>query len=166
MSSSKKNKIILGIDPGLATTGYGIIILSSHKIQCLNYGHITTLSKEPFGQRLKKIHDELKKIIKKYKPKIIALEELFFAKNIKTALKVGQARGVIFLTAYKFDIPVQEFTPLQVKQALTGYGRADKTQIQKMVKALLHLKNIPKPDDAADALAVAITCSQTKKFTK
>lgn len=157
-------QIILGIDPGLATTGYGAILHSNSNISCLGYGQITSPSKQPFSQRLEKIYRELRKIINQYQPKVIAVEELFFAKNIKTALKVGHARGVIILTAAMLKVPVQEFTPLQVKQALTGYGRADKNQIQKMVKAILHLKEIPKPDDAADALAVAIICSQTKMF--
>jgi len=164
MPKLKSKEIILGIDPGLATTGYGVIMHSTNGMRCLEYGLITSPAKQPFSQRLEKIHRELKKIISSHKPKVMAVEELFFAKNIKTALKVGHARGVIILTAGMLNVPVQEFTPLQVKQALTGYGRADKNQIQKMVKAILFLKEIPKPDDAADALAVAITCCQTKKF--
>jgi len=106
----------------------------------------------------------LNKIIKKYKPHTIAVEKLFFAKNVKTALKVGEARGIAILSAWQNKQTIKEFTPLQVKQALTGYGFASKSQIQKMVKRVLRLKNTPKPDDAADALAIAICCAQTKEF--
>lgn len=147
--------IILGIDPGLAIVGWGIIKKKGDKISCLDYGCIKT-NKKPLPQRLAEIHENLKKIIKKYKPDEIAVEELFFAKNAKTAFMVGQARGVILLTASQLKIPVSEVTPLQVKQSLTTYGRADKQQVQKMVKILLDLKEVPKSDDAADALAVAI----------
>ncbi|MEK7164701.1 MAG: crossover junction endodeoxyribonuclease RuvC, partial [Patescibacteria group bacterium] len=114
--------------------------------------------------RLEKLHSLLSHIIKKYSPAVIAVEELFFAKNVKTALTVAHARGVILLTAKAGGAEVREFTPLQVKQALTGYGRADKNQIQQMVKNILKLKEVPKPDDAADALAIAICCAQTKQF--
>jgi crossover junction endodeoxyribonuclease RuvC len=157
----KKNKIILGIDPGLATTGYGVIIKDNDNFLVVNYGTIDTLAKEKFADRLEKIHNGLDKIIKKYKPDVVAVEELFFAKNVKTALVVGQARGVIILTAIKSGVEIYEYTPLQIKQALTGYGRADKNQIQQMVRVLLKLKSIPKPDDAADALAVAICCANS-----
>ncbi|MBI4653297.1 crossover junction endodeoxyribonuclease RuvC [Candidatus Kuenenbacteria bacterium] len=161
--------IIIGIDPGLATTGYGIIQVQSPKpmlskvepFKVQSYGCIYTNLKFSTIERLEKIHWELKKIIKKYRPDKIAVEELFFAKNVKTALKVGEARGVILLTIKQNKIPFFEFTPLQVKQAITGYGRASKDQIQKMIKVILNLKEIPKPDDAADALAIAITCAQT-----
>ncbi|MFH1187921.1 MAG: crossover junction endodeoxyribonuclease RuvC [bacterium] len=176
-----QNKIILGIDPGLATTGYGIIIKEDDNFLVVNYGTIDTApvssqslagrrgdvaapTREAgggFADRLEKIHNELDKIIKKYKPDVIAVEELFFAKNAKTALLVGQARGVIILTAIQSKAAIHEYTPLQIKQALTGYGRADKNQIQQMVRILLKLKSIPKPDDAADALAVAICCSNS-----
>ncbi len=168
----QKNKIILGIDPGLATTGYGIIIKEGDNFLVVNYGTIDTVPVSPqsprgdcggagFAGRLEKIHNELNKIIKKYKPDVIAVEELFFAKNAKTALLVGQARGVIILTAIQSKAAIHEYTPLQIKQALTGYGRADKNQIQQMVRILLKLKSIPKPDDAADALAVAICCGNS-----
>jgi crossover junction endodeoxyribonuclease RuvC len=158
--------IILGIDPGLATTGYGVIRKSkvsskkSQKLKLVDYGCIITEAKFSSGERLEKIYRELKKIIKKYKPSKIAIEELFFAKNIKTAMKVGEARGVVLLTARETKTAVFEFSPLRVKLALTGYGRASKRQIQEMVKTLLSLEKIPKPDDAADALAVALCCSQ------
>jgi len=157
-------KIILGIDPGLAITGIGLVKLYKNKITFLDCGTITSSAKEPFGQRLNKIYLELNKIIKKFKPHTIAIEKLFFAKNVKTALKVGEARGVALLTAWQNKRTIKEFTPLQVKQALTGYGLASKTQIQKMVKQTLCLKNTPRPDDAADALAIAICCAQTKEF--
>lgn len=130
----------------------------------VNYGVISTPSNHDFEKRLGDIYKELKKIIKKYKPDIIGIEDLFFFKNVKTAIKVAQARGVVLLTANLASISVAEFTPLQVKQAVTGYGRADKNQIQQMVKNILKLKEIPKPDDAADALAVAICCAQTNKY--
>jgi crossover junction endodeoxyribonuclease RuvC len=161
----------MGIDPGVATTGYGIINLHdpqvgtpTYNLQPITYGVIRTSTKLLFVERLNEIHKELRKVIKKYKPAKIAIEEIFFAKNAKTALKVGQARGVAMLTAIQAKTPVVEFTPLQVKQAITGYGRASKMQIQKMVKILLNLKQIPKPDDAADALAIAICCANFKKY--
>lgn len=156
-----KPVIILGIDPGVAITGYGIIKKQGQKLSLLDYGCIFTEATTPNNQRLNIIHQQLKKIIRKYKPKVTAVEELFFCKNVKTALKVGQARGVILLTAVSHNLPTHEFTPLQVKQAITGYGRADKKQIQKMVQVLLNLKKIPKPDDAADALAIAICCAHS-----
>jgi len=155
------NKIILGIDPGLATTGYGVVIKEKNNFLVVNYGTIDTLPKLKFAQRLEHIHQELSGIIKKYKPDIFGIEELFFAKNVKTALSVGQARGVMMLTAMQSKLDIYEYTPLQVKQALTGYGRADKNQIQQMVKIVLNLKQIPKPDDAADALAIAVCCGNS-----
>ena len=148
--------IILGIDPGTATTGYGVIRSEKGKIQAVGYGCILTKSSGGLENRLVTIFDELTEIIKKFKPEMIAVEELFFASNAKTAISVGHARGVILLACSKAKIPVYEYTPLQIKQAVCGYGRADKQQIQKMVKALLNLEKIPKPDDAADGLAIAI----------
>ncbi len=148
--------IIFGIDPGVADTGYGIIKTDGQKLSCLDYGSIKTKAKTELGERLEIISKELDKIIKKHKPDLIAVEQLFFCKNIKTALVVGQARGVVLLTARQSKIPTVEFTPLQVKQAVSSYGQASKTQVQKMVKILLDLKEMPRPDDAADALAIAI----------
>jgi len=162
MPISKNKKIILGIDPGFAITGYGIIFSQKNQLKLIKCGAIITTTKMPFAQRLNKIHLDLTKLIKKYKPNIISIEELFFAKNAKTAIKVGQARGVAILTASQNNIPIREFTPLQVKQAITGYGFATKTQIQKMVKLILNIKSVPNPDDIADALAIAICCAQTK----
>lgn len=162
----KKSKIILGIDPGLANTGYGIICQNGNHINFIDGGIIKTENNQPIEKRLGKINKELKKIIKKFQPEILASEKLFFCKNVKTALKVGQAQGVILLTAEEMRLKISEFTPLQIKQAITGYGKATKSQIQQMVKMLLNLKEIPKPDDAADALAIAICCAQTKNFNK
>ncbi|MDD5291527.1 MAG: crossover junction endodeoxyribonuclease RuvC [Patescibacteria group bacterium] len=155
-------QIILGIDPGLADTGYGIIEKNERgRLICREYGVIKTKAKKELGERLEVVNKDLNKIIKKYKPKLIAVEQLFFCKNVKTALLVGQARGVILLTARQNKIPTIEFTPLQVKQAVSSYGQAEKIQVQKMVKILLNLKELPKPDDAADALAIAICAANS-----
>ncbi|MCK4554415.1 crossover junction endodeoxyribonuclease RuvC [Candidatus Parcubacteria bacterium] len=149
--------LILGIDPGIADTGYGIIQNGkSGNLSCLYYGSIKTKAKTEMAGRLEIINKELGRIIKKYKPNLMAVEQLFFCKNVKTALVVGQARGVIIFTAKQNKIPIVEFTPLQVKQAVAAYGQASKSQVQKMVKLILNLKELPKPDDAADALAIAI----------
>ncbi|MBN1326009.1 crossover junction endodeoxyribonuclease RuvC [Candidatus Falkowbacteria bacterium] len=155
--------IVLGIDPGLATTGYAFI-KSGKKMEVLDYGVVCTSSKENFSMRLKFIHQSLNKLIKKYKPDVLVAEQLFFCKNVKTALLVGQARGVILLTAILNKLPLYEFTPLQVKQSVCGYGKAQKCQVQDMVKILLSLKSVPRPDDAADALAIALTYINCKKF--
>jgi crossover junction endodeoxyribonuclease RuvC len=154
--------IILGIDPGTAQVGYGIIKKQS-ELKAVDYGCIKTSPSFSTAERLKQTHQEITKLIKKHKPNIIAIEDIFFFKNLKTAIKVSQARGVALLTASQMKIKVAEYTPLQVKQAVTSYGRADKAQVQKMVKILLKLKEIPKPDDAADALAVAICCAHSLK---
>lgn len=146
----------LGIDPGTATTGFGVVDETDNKLTLVDYGCIKTSPKNGMPDRLKLISSELKKVINKFKPEIIAVEQLFFAANSKTAIKVGEARGVILLTAAQAGVKVSEYTPLQVKQALTGYGKADKKQIQYMVKNLLKCMETPKPDDAADALAIAI----------
>ena len=148
--------IILGIDPGIAIVGYGIIECKGNNFKVIDYGCITTDSKSLFPDRLKIVYDELTNIINKYKPDDFAIEELFFNKNAKTVIKVGQARGVEVLAAINNNLPIYEYTPLQIKQAVVGYGRAEKHQVQEMVKMLLNLKKIPKPDDVADALAVAI----------
>ncbi|MFH1709915.1 MAG: crossover junction endodeoxyribonuclease RuvC [bacterium] len=146
----------LGIDPGTATTGYGMLEGDGDSIKVVGYGCIKTSSKELASERLKKIYSGIKKIIAKYKPGSVVVERLFFGANTKTAMAVGQARGVILLAATQAGIEIAEYTPLEVKMALTGYGRADKNQMQQMVKRLLKLDAIPKPDDAADALAVAL----------
>jgi len=160
---SKQNKLILGIDPGLATTGYGLIQVTSGKTKHIKHGIISTPVKTDLAKRLVVISEKTNKLIKKYKPDFIAVEELFFCKNVKTALKVGHARGVILLAASQNKLPLYEFTPLQIKQAITSYGRADKRQVQQMVKLILGLKTIPTPDDAADALAIAICCAHSIK---
>jgi crossover junction endodeoxyribonuclease RuvC len=146
-----KHKVILGIDPGIADTGFGVVVLAGNKIACLEYGSIKTKAGEDLPSRLEKLHLELDAIIKRYQPDLISVEQLFFCNNAKTAITVGQARGVILLTARQNRIPLEEFTPLQVKQAVSTYGKAEKMQVQRMVKLLLNLKEIPKPDDAADA---------------
>ncbi len=151
---------ILGIDPGTATTGYGIIDKNGNKLLPLKYGCIYTESSWPLTRRLDKIYSDLIELIEEYKPDHMAVEELFFNTNAKTAISVGHARGVILLAGQRRDLIVEGYTPLQVKQAIAGYGRADKAQVQKMVKTILSLETIPKPDDAADALAIAICHSQ------
>ncbi|HSH36429.1 crossover junction endodeoxyribonuclease RuvC [Schnuerera sp.] len=156
--------IILGIDPGLAIVGYGVVEYIGNRYGVLDYGVIRTDSKTSFPERLKIIYDELSILIEKYNPDDFAIEELFFNKNVKTAIQVGQARGVEILSAINKGLEVYEYTPLQIKQAVAGYGRADKKQVQEMVKLLLNLKKIPKPDDAADALAVAICHSSCLNF--
>ena len=148
--------IILGIDPGYAIVGVGVIEYSGNRFRTIDYYAITTEAHTPFDQRLKTIYDEVNGVIEKYKPDYMAIEELFFNDNAKTAIAVGQARGVIVLSAVNHNVEVFEYTPLQVKQAVVAYGRADKTQVQHMTKALLSLPQIPKPDDVADALAIAV----------
>lgn len=148
---------ILGIDPGTATTGWGVVEAQGAKLKAQSCGCILTPAKQNQAKRLAHIYSELSTIIKKTKPDILAIEKLFFINNIKTAMTVGEARGVCLLVAEQNKIPIFEYTPLQVKQSLTGYGKAEKKQIQMMVKSILKLKEIPKPDDMADALAIAIT---------
>lgn len=147
----------LGIDPGIARTGWAVIEGSNSKVKAIAYGCIETEASRNTSKRLAEIHKEVISIIKKYSPEMLAIEELFFNTNAKTAFVVGQARGVILLAAEQKLIPNFIYTPLQVKVAITGYGRAEKEQIGKMVKTLLSLKEIPKLDDTSDALAVAIT---------
>ena len=149
--------VVLGIDPGLATLGWGVISDQQGKQSLLAFGCILTTPDQSFPQRLLAIHTEFQELLTLYKPDEIAFEELFFAKNVTTALTVGSARGVCVALSAAYTNRVYEYTPPQVKQALTGYGRAEKKQIQEMVKLLLSMKAIPKPDDAADALAVALT---------
>ena len=157
--------VILGIDPGLATIGFGVLDKDSRGgVKVLDYGVILTPKEERLPTRLAMLEQSLKKLIDKYKPDEIALEELFFNNNQKTAINVAQARGVILLTCVKECGRLYEYTPLQIKQAITGYGRAEKKQIQAMVKTFLGLNAVPKPDDAADALAVALTHAQTNKL--
>ena len=151
----------MGIDPGTAATGFGFIKKLPDKLKIIDYGCIRTEAKFSTAERLKKIDQQLTKLIRKYKPERIAVEDIFFFKNLKTAVKVSQARGVILARAAQPKVSVIEYTPLQIKQAVTGYGRADKKQVQKMVQVILNLKEIPQPDDAADALATAICCAHS-----
>jgi len=153
--------IILGIDPGTASTGFGVIKkVSSDKksksFRCLEYGVIRTLPSSKTPDRLKKLNNELSKLIKKHQPEVLVIEHLYFFKNLKTVIPVSQASGVILLTAAKNNLPVYGFTPLQVKLAITGFGRAEKEEVQKKITKLLKMKVAPKPDDAADALAIAL----------
>ena len=168
--------VILGIDPGTANTGYGLIKIKNRRLKiknnlrCLDYGLIKTSPSFSTPDRLKKISNELTKIIMKYQPEVMAVENIYFFKNLKTALPVSQAKGVILLAAAKKKIPVEEFTPLQMKSIITKNGWASKIEVQKKVKRLLKLKEIPNPDDAADALGIAICgalrCSQPKRIKK
>lgn len=147
---------ILGIDPGYAIVGYGVIEHSGNKFKTIEYGAVTTKAGEDMFERLKKIYDDISEIIERVKPDSMAVEELFFNSNQKTVINVAQARGVLGLAAKNNGVPIFEYTPLQVKQAVVGYGRAQKAQIQQMTKVLLNLPEIPKPDDTADALAIAV----------
>jgi crossover junction endodeoxyribonuclease RuvC len=158
--------IIMGIDPGFAITGYGIVKYEGNKFSVIDYGAITTKATEIFSERLVTIYNRLEELIKSYSPQAVSVEELFFNKNIKTALSAAHGRGIALLTAAKCGVEVFEYTPLQVKQAVVGYGRAEKSQIQQMVKAILNLPQIPKPDDVADALAVAICHGHSYRLGK
>ena len=155
---------ILGIDPGTATVGWGVIEVSGQNYIPLAYGHISTSKDLPMPERLREIADDLETLIRTHNPAEAAVEELFFFKNQKTIISVAQARGVILLTLERFGVKIFGYTPLEIKQALTNYGRADKAQVQLMSKNILKLKTIPKPDDAADALAVAICHANRRKM--
>ncbi|SHJ24258.1 Holliday junction endonuclease RuvC [Lutispora thermophila DSM 19022] len=157
--------IIMGVDPGIAILGYGLLSMEGNRFCVISKGAITTESTMSMPDRLSYIYNELNLLLKKYNPDAYAIEELFFNKNIKTALTVGHARGVAILAASNNKVPIYEYTPLQVKQAIVGYGRADKKQMQQMVKMLLNLNEIPKPDDVADALAVAICHGNSSKYS-
>ena len=148
--------IILGIDPGLATVGYGVIEYHKGVFTTLSYGSITTPAHTPVEMRLKTIHEDLDTLIKRFSPDEMAIEELFFNTNITTGIAVAEARGVIICTAHKLGVKISEYTPLQVKQAVVGYGKAEKGQVIAMVTSMLKLKKPPKPDDTADAVAIAI----------
>ncbi len=156
--------IILGVDPGLAITGFAIIEKKKKSKILIAYGCIRTSSKEDHYKRLLTIYEDITQIITKYQPEVAAVEKLFFNKNVRTALKVGEARGVVLLAIAKTNLSIFEYTPLQVKQALVGYGRADKQQVQYMVKSEFNLKKAPSPDDVADACAVALTHIRSAKY--
>jgi len=157
---------ILGIDPGFGRVGYGIIEYKNNKYRPVEYGCITTPAKEKLSLRLKQIYDDLENVISRYNIDAAAVESLFFNTNITTGIQVAEARGVILLALEKHNIAISEYTPLQVKQALIGYGRADKTQIKKMVKEMLKLDNMPKLDDTTDALAIAICHANSNKYNQ
>jgi crossover junction endodeoxyribonuclease RuvC len=156
--------IFLGIDPGIATTGYGVVESIGSKLVHVGSGVILTSPKEALPDRLVRLSEELRQVILTYNPMSMAVEELFFSNNAKTAFVVGQARGVILLTGAQLGKGIMGYTPLQVKIAVCGYGKADKKQVQLMVQRLLHLPTLPKPDDLADALAIAICHSQSYKL--
>ena len=148
---------ILGIDPGYAIVGYGVLDYVSGRFSVVGFGAVTTPADLPFEKRLKMIYEDITEIIETYKPDEMGIEKLFFNTNEKTAIDVAQARGVTLLPAIIRNIPIYEYTPLQVKSSIVGYGRAEKKQVQEMTKTMLHLKEVPKPDDTADAVAIAIT---------
>jgi crossover junction endodeoxyribonuclease RuvC len=148
--------LVLGLDPGIAITGYGLVKEEEGNLTLVEYGAISTPSEMPLPKRLQEIYRQLTEIARKKRPSFAAIEEIFFAKNVRTALSVGQARGVALLAMADVGVEVHEYTPLEVKMAICGYGRAKKEQVQQMVKMLLGLPYVPQPDDAADAIAVAI----------
>lgn len=150
------NMVVLGIDPGYAIVGCGIVRYERNNFSLVGYGAVTTDKDMPFNERLTKIYDDITELLEKFKPDAVSIERLYFNTNQKTAIDVAQARGVIVLAVEKAGIPIFEYTPLQVKQSIVGYGRAEKQQVQEMTRIFLHLDKIPKPDDAADALALAI----------
>ena len=157
--------LALGIDPGTATTGYGLVrLMPDGELVAVSFGIISTPKDATPSARLEMLYTDLRKIIKQHKPDTSAVEKLFFARNVTTGIAVGQARGVVLLALEQAGIEIFEYTPKEVKQAVAGYGSAEKRQVQEMVRALLQLDSIPKPDDAADALAIAITHLNTKRY--
>ncbi len=157
LTATRKGHTILGIDPGTATMGWGVVRQEGSRLRYVQHGAITTPSDWEMPRRLGRLFDGVTQLVRGYGPDTVAIEELFFNTNVTTGITVGQARGVAMLAAYRAGVEVAEYTPLQVKQAITSYGRADKRQVQEMVRALLSLQEIPRPDDAADGLAIAIT---------
>jgi crossover junction endodeoxyribonuclease RuvC len=155
--------ITLGVDPGTALLGYGVIA-GDDAVQVIDFGVLETTPDEPMPKRLQLLYTGMCRLIQSYHPDTVVVEQLFFARNVTTALAVGQARGVVMLAAAQAGVPVNEYTPAEVKQAVSGYGRANKSQMQEMVRMLLGLEDIPRPDDAADALAVALCHVQTTRF--
>lgn len=147
---------VLGLDPGTATTGYGVVEGKSSRLRYIAHGTISTPAGEHFADRLKTIHEEAVALIALHRPDAVAIERLFFKQNVTNGINVAQARGVLALAAVQAGLPIGEFSPTEAKTAITGYGRADKKQVQEMIKILLNLEKIPKPDDAADALGLAI----------
>jgi crossover junction endodeoxyribonuclease RuvC len=154
---------IIGIDPGTGILGFGVVDVIKGKARMVTAGVITTPAHTPIDERLEEIFDGLTEIIAEAKPEVMSIEQLFFARNVTTAISVAQARGVAMLTGRRAKLPIAEYTPMQIKQTLTGYGKADKKQVQEMVRLHLGLKDVPKPDDCADALAAAITHSMMSR---
>ena len=158
-------KLVLGIDPGTATTGYGLVReREDGSLECINYGTLRTPANIAAAERLSQLYHQLSDLLLLHQPDACAVEKLFFQSNVKTAIAVGQARGVVLLALSEAGIRVNEYTPNEIKQAVAGYGSADKKQVQEMVKVLLDLQQVPKPDDAADALAIAITDINTQRY--
>ncbi len=155
---------VLGLDPGTARTGYGFIDLLEGRLSAVHYGVIETAARTPMPQRLLEIHEQLLVLLETYQPEAAAIEEIFFGRNITTAISVGQARGVLMLTLAQANLSIAEYSPPKIKEAVTGYGRADKQQMQLMVRNLLDLSETPRPDDAADGLAVALTYCQYYRY--
>ncbi len=157
--------LVLGIDPGTAITGFGLVREEDDGLALVDYGVITTPAGQPLPKRLQTIFSGLRDVIREHEPDVGAVEELFFSRNVRTALSVGQARGVALLALAEADLPIYEYKPLEVKQAVAGYGGADKRQVQEMVRMLLHLEEVPRPDDAADAVAVAVCHIHSARMT-
>ena len=164
MEKSNETLTILGVDPGYAILGWGVVRYHASLHSLVDFGTIKTDKDEPLAERLKVIYKGLTRLIEQYRPDVCAIEELFFNSNQKTAIKVGEARGAAVIASANAGIPVYEYTPLQIKQALTGYGRAEKHQVQEMVRQILGLKQAPRPDDAADAVAAAICHANSSGF--
>ena len=158
--------IIIGIDPGYAITGFGVIEYEGNHFKLIESGSIQTKAGIPLPTRIAKIYDDMNTLIEKYKPDAIAIEELFFNRNTTTAIGVAQGRGAVLIAAAKTSTPIYEYTPLQVKQGVTGYGRADKKQVQMMVKTVLGLEKVPKLDDTTDAIAIGICHAHSHRFSK
>lgn len=165
MDAGGKGITVLGIDPGTATMGWGAIRQEGNRLRYLQHGAVNTSPEWEMPRRLAHLYDGVTELVRGYRPSVVAVEELFFNTNATTAITVGQARGVAMLAAYKAGVEVSEYTPLQVKQAITSYGRADKRQVQEMVRTLLNLREVPKPDDAADGLAIAICHAFSTKMS-
>ncbi len=158
-----RNQIVVGFDPGTARLGFGVVEGDDEPTP-IDYGVIETAASEPMAERLKQLYEGVVAILQQYRPDVCAIEQLFFSRNVTTALSVGQARGIVMLAAAQAAVPVVEYTPAEVKQAVSGYGKADKAQMQEMVRLILGLREAPYPDDAADALAVALCHAQTARF--
>ncbi|MCL4239320.1 MAG: crossover junction endodeoxyribonuclease RuvC [Anaerolineae bacterium] len=159
--------LVLGIDPGTATTGYGLVRESPHgDLTAVAFGVITTPARTPMPDRLLQLHTEIAALIARYQPDAAAIEALYFGKNVTTAITVAQGRGVILLALAQASLPVREYKPAEIKQAIAGYGNADKGQMQEMIRQLLGLDNLPRPDDAADGLGVAITDLNASRFER